>query len=653
LWFVLFLLLVPCAKAQTATGEALPYPTKETPAPVDRGALVAQPKAAPLSVTVALGLRDVDAAEALLRSLNTAGDPQYHKFLSADEFTARFAPTDAEVSKAIAGFAKYSLTAERATATTLTVTGSPAAIERAFNVTLHSYEVPAHGDTPAYTFHAPVGTGKIPAELAGAVSGIAGLDNRPAFHPHNLQGHPALAALHQATPAPSSNTGSTTGNIPGEWTVTDFANYYDVNPLYKKGITGAGTTLAIVTLASFTPSDAFAYWKAVGLKVNPYRIHVVNVDGGPGAPSDDSGSDETTLDVEQSGGIAPGAKIIVYQAPNTGQAFLDAFAAAIESNYADSISTSWGSWEWFYNLENTPVTDPTSGKTVSFAQALHELLLRAAIQGQTFYAASGDGGAYMVNYLEGCEPSTTPNSCSLALSVEIPASDTAMVAAGGTTLAGEQSYCLNSPCTPPYYVVNIPNERVWAWDYLIEFCKVIGYDPVSCGIFPVGSSGGVSIMNQVPWYQSYLPGVQRSQPHQYFVYDDVLYYALPAYYPGRNVPDISFNGDPDTGYQIYYTSSANGFEILTFWGGTSFVAPQLNGVTALFNQECYGRQGLLNYPLYAAAENGGGYYGRNPSFNSIPYGDNWFYRGSYGYNPAVGLGTLNVANFAHYLQEQK
>ena len=78
-------------------------------------------------------------------------------------------------------------------------------------------------------------------------------------------------------------------------------------------------------LASFTPSDAFAYWSAVGLNVNSNRIKIVNIDGGSGAPSDKSGSDETTLDVEQSGGIAPGAKMIVYEAPNTNQGYIDAF----------------------------------------------------------------------------------------------------------------------------------------------------------------------------------------------------------------------------------------------------------------------------------------------------------------------------------------
>jgi hypothetical protein len=71
---------------------------------------------------------------------------------------------------------------------------------------------------------------------------------------------------------------------------------------------------------SFTNSDPFAYWDSLNLNVEANRIKVVKVDGGAGKPSDATGSDETTLDIEQAGGIAPGAKVIVYEAPNTDQA---------------------------------------------------------------------------------------------------------------------------------------------------------------------------------------------------------------------------------------------------------------------------------------------------------------------------------------------
>ena len=630
---VLFLLV---ASAHAATSAA-----------VDRGPLTALAAKTPISMTIALGLPRLSEAEALQQALYTPGDPQFHRFLTAQEFVARFAPTDAEIAKAIAALAKYGLRAEKTTATTLKVTGLPADIERAFSVSLHSYVVPAHDKVAAYTYHAPLSRPAVPSEISLPVAAIVGLDSGPALHPHYLAAPPVISVPRTATPAANS------GNPIGFLTVADFATQYDVQPLYKRGLTGSGSTIGIMTFAAFTPSDAYKYWQAVGLKVSQNRIAIVNVDGGPGAPSDASGSIETTLDVEQAGGIAPGAKVIVYQAPNTNQGFVDLVAKAVDSNSADTLSISWGSWEWLNNLENAPVTDPLTGRTVGATQAIHELLLRAAIQGQAAAAASGDGGAYDVNNDLGClgpYSASVPGSCSLTLSVDYPASDTFMTAAGGTTLPGLQEFCLNAACTPPDYDVNIAHESVWGWDYLEGLCQTLGLTPITCGIFPAGSGGGVSVMFPVPLSQIFLPAVQRSQPNQNFYFQGAgLLYALPAFYPGRNVPDVSFNADPETGYVIYYTSSVSGFGLQPFYGGTSFVAPQLNGVTALLGQYLKRRVGSLNTSLYLLALTGQAYRGSSAPLHAIAYGDNWFYKGSNGYNPAAGLGTLDVANFAQIL----
>ena len=655
-FLILFLglAMLPSATAQHA---ALPYPNAATPKAIDLGELKAQSGTTPISVTIALSLPQLNEAENLLKSLSTPGNPQYHQFLTRDQFVARFAPSNADVAKIIAGLANYGLMVERTSATTLKVTGLPADMERAFSVSLHSYEVPAHGNVAGYTFHAPLTRPTIPAEIAASVAAVVGLDSRPSYHPLTKVAPQALAKARSVRPASS-------GDAFGYLTVLDFAKYYDVDPLYKLGISGAGRTLGIMTLASFTPSDAFAYWKALGLSVNKNRIRIVNVDGGPGAPSDASGSLETTVDVEQSGGVAPGANIIVYQAPNTDEGFVDVFASAIDANSAETLSISWGSWEWFNNLENSPVTDPTTGKTVGITQAVHELLVRAGIQGQTVFAAAGDGGAYDANNDLGCfgpySPSQ-PYSCSLTLSVDYPASDTAITAGGGTTLAGVQDFCLNTACTKTY-AVNVPHERVWGWDYLEGLCAALGApNPIACGIFPGGSGGGVSVSFVEPSYQIGLRGIQLSQPGQIFragegiAEDDEIgsFYALPAHYPGRNVPDISFNADPDTGYIVYYTSSVSGFGIEPGWGGTSFVGPQLNGVSALLGQYLKGsRLGLLNSPLYGLALSGQAYRNPGAPLNVIGYGDNWFYYGRNGYSPAVGLGTLNVAKFAEILRGQ-
>jgi kumamolisin len=664
LMFFLVLGLLSRTMART-THSALPYPTEKTPQAIDRGPLTEG--TTPFSITIALRLRDLDEAEKLLIALHTPGDPQFHQFLTARQFAARFAPTDADVAKIAAALGRYGLTVERTTATTLKVTGLPADMERAFSISLHSYEVPAHDNAPGYTFHAPLTRAIIPAEILPSVAAVVGLDSRPSFRPASRTVPSSLKM------AGSAAQTTTTPDPPGYWTPIDFADYYDVQPLYGRGVTGSGRTMGIISLAAFTPSDAFAYWSAIGLSVNPDRLRIVNVDGGPGAPSDASGSGEPTGDVELAGGVAPGANIIDYQAPNTGQGFIDVIAAAIEANSAETISICWyDPWEWFANLENDPVTDPSTGRTVGFAQAGHELFVRAAIQGQTVFVAAGDGGAYNQNLYNsdfGCSSlpysPSNPNSCNLILDVAYPASDPAITAAGGTTVPAQLEFCGNEACTPPNYDVNIQHERVWGWDYLDGYCETYGLDPIACGIFPVGGGGGVSIMFSEPFYQFGVPGTQLSQPGQVWEVGTAVaaelgspgppccsYYALPAYYRGRNVPDISANADPYTTYVIYYTSSVSGFGIYPNAGGTSAVAPPLNGVAALLGEYLHGRLGLLNFPLYRLALTGQAYRRAYPPLHAIADGDNWFYHGRNGYSPAAGLGTLDVWNFAKFLRSQ-
>jgi subtilase family serine protease len=627
----------------SAQQSGVPYPDAYTPKAVDLGPLVVHAGSTPISVTVVLPLRSLNEAESLMTSIHTPGNSLFHHFLSSSEFASRFGPTPADAANVISQLAAYDLAAKQTSATTLRVTGSPANMERAFAANLHAYQVPAHGNARAYTFHAPLGHASIPSEMTGSVAAVLGLDSRPAFRPHNLIAPKFLRrAPHSARPA-------ATGNAPGFLTVTDFAGLYDVQPLYQRGIKGQGRTLGIVTLASFTPSDAFAYWQALGFTVDPNRFEIVNVDGGPGAPSDESGSMETAIDVEQSGGIAPAAKIVVYQAPNSGQGFVDAFAAAVDSNSADSVSTSWGFWEWSDDLST--VTDPATGQPAGEIQAFHELFLRAAIQGQTLIASSGDSGAYELNGDFGCSPESVLFTCNLLLSVEHPASDPAITAAGGTTLPGSQVFCLDANCAKTYQV-NIPRERVWGWSSLDGLCATIGVsDPIACGIFPAGSGGGVSTLFPRPDYQATMPGLRHSEQHQVYAINGHFISNLPGNYVGRNVPDISFNADPFTGYQVYYTSSHFGFGISPMGGGTSFVAPQLNGVAALVGQSVHGRIGLLNYPLYELAHASKGYKGSQPPLRAISDGDNWFYYGRNAYSQGAGLGTLDVANFAIYLRQ--
>ncbi|MEO9078138.1 MAG: S53 family peptidase, partial [Rhodanobacter sp.] len=477
----------------------------------------------------------------------------------------------------------------------------------------------------------------MPADLSNSVLVASGLSNERQYIPHhtpklrisNLQvKNPPTMLSTQARSTAATNVISS--GIPGQYTVGDVAGFYNINPLYQRGISGKGSTVAIVTLATFDPADAEDYWSAIGLATKPHRITQVHVDGGAGT----DGADETTLDVEQSGGLAPQADIIVYDAPNAGSGFVDAFARAVSDNKADSISTSWGSPEIFsfaaLNVDGASNTDTTDAGDL---RAYHQIFLEAAVQGQSMFAASGDSGAY--DTVRGLGTGDGPSQFSAPLTVDSPASDPYITAAGGTTLPVQFTNAAGK------VVLSIDKESVWGWDYLLPFV------PSKDAVFATGGGGGVSVYWHKPLYQFFTFGTRSSESNQALVYNDptdgpVTYLKLPSHFAGRNVPDISLNADPYTGYLLAFQGG------LYSSGGTSFVAPQLNGITALLRQSTGHRIGLWNPHIYLLQNIFG--YGKWSAFNRVSTGDNWFYAGNGHYNPGAGIGTLNVANLDLFMR---
>jgi len=164
----------------------------------------------------------------------------------------------------------------------------------------------------------------------------------------------------------------------------------------------------------------------------------------------------------------------------------------------------------------------------------------------------------------------------------------------------------------------------------------------------VGGGGGVSVNEDVPKYQKHLAGVKKSAAGQSLIVypnypstegaEDLA--DLPAGFAGRNVPDLSLNADPYTGYLIYF-----GGEMVSGNGGTSFVAPQLNGITAVLSEVAHSRLGLLNPTLYRMSRHVSPNSWFAP-FNDIASGTNLHYHAVGGYDPATGLGSINAANLA-------
>jgi subtilase family serine protease len=474
-------------------------------------------------------------------------------------------------------------------------------------------------------FQKPSCKPKLPTEIKDIVLTIEGLDSQPAFKSHLITSQKSLldpmGETVKATALP--NTTLATG-IPGEYTVGDVANLYNINPLYKQHITGKGRTIGIATLASFDPADAYKYWAGIGLTVDPKRITEIPVDGGAGT----NGADETTLDVQQSGGLAPAAKILVYEAPNTSAGFVDMFYKAVSDNKVDTLSVSWGMGEIFL--------DPDS------LTAYQQAFMQAAAQGIPVFAAAGDAGAFDVNR-NFATPSYSPLN-----SVDHPASDPYITAAGGTTLPVSLEF--------RHGVITVPQERPWGWDYLESYyVKYYGQFIYDHYLFPVGGGGGVSGIFNLPSWQTGLPGVKAtptdfSELYFYPKYTStnpdksgaIDFGGVTPGFAGRNVPDVSLNADPNTGYVV-----CMGGLFSTGSGGTSFVAPQLNGIASLLTQNAGSRLGFLNPQLYRIFSHYG--YGPKSPFHAITTGTNLYWQAGPNYNPASGLGTLDVAALAKLL----
>ncbi|MDE2224766.1 MAG: S8/S53 family peptidase [Xanthomonadaceae bacterium] len=605
------------------------------------------PPSETVSASIILNVTNPQALTNYIQATLTPGDPNYHRFLTVGQFRTRYAPSTQQIMKLVQYLRSFGITIDKIYADNLdiTITGTVAEFNAAFATQLQDHV------KNGKRFHRPVREYSLPSDISGLVLGVAGLDSESGrLHPMLARARPSTLARAQSTaldkypdmvwPASGTATG-----VPGDYTVGDVANFYQVNPLYKAGFSGRGQTVGIMTFANFNITDVEAYWSDIGLKVTPNRITREMVDGGtPVQPN--VGDDETSLDVEQSGGLAPQAKLQVYVAPNTNQAFVDVFYAAASDNIADTLSISWGFAEELDFAAANGGLDMTSQLT-----EIDQALMEAAAQGQSVFTATGDSGAFDV-YRD------IPG-VNAQLSVDYPASDPFITAAGGTTMTGLQEYLGPGGSIIP---INIAQEQVWGWDYLIPLCNAFGLDPVSCGIAYGGGGGGVSSFWSLPYYQQSVAGITLTQPNQPLVCETTFscglfgtsgvppqtVLTLPGGFAGRNVPDLSLNADPETGYVLVdctdFPEPANPGCAATFFGGTSFVAPQLNGITTLVDQASGSRVGFLNPTIYAFQSVLG--YGSDTPFNDITAGDNWFYHGIPGYDNGAGIGTINAANLA-------
>jgi subtilase family serine protease len=572
--------------------------------------------AAELHVTLALEPHNAAALASYAQAVSTPGSSEYGQYLTPAQFARRFGATPAAIAAVRDALLARGLSPGRASVNGLSipVTATASTLDQAFSIKLQRVAIP-DGER-AITASAPPA---VSAAVAPLVQAVIGLDTSSSPQPLALrpgaraQTLIARANPHVATGGPQPCVAaSSAAPSNAAYTADELASAYGFSGLYHAGDEGQGQTIALYELEPDNPSDIATFQSCYGTHAT---VTYVPVDGGAGAGD---GSGEAALDIEDAISLAPKATILVYQAPNSnsngpGSGPYDNFSAIVSQDRAQVVSASWGQCE--------------SMEGAADAHAENALFEEAAAQGQTIVSAAGDDGS------EDCycppDASCGPGTSTFAtqLAVDDPSSQPFVTGVGGTTLSQLG-----------------PRPAETAWNN--------GGNLVSSSLAAPGAGGGgLSSLWSMPSYQS----GSASSLH-----------VLGAPAGGgcgaarcREVPDVSADADPNTGYLVYYNgdgaeSGASGWQGI---GGTSAAAPLWAALFALANASgaCGGTDlGFANPGLYRAAATG---YAAD--FNDVRTGNNDFtgtnggdYAAASGYDLATGLGTPNASSLVPALCAQ-
>jgi len=275
-------------------------------------------------------------------------------------------------------------------ARTVEVSGLPARMGRAFGVDLALYR------TPFGVVRGRSGPVQVPAWLMPSIQGVFGLDTRRQARPH-----------FRILPGSASGELRPAAGPTASFTPPELARLYD----FPANVDGTGQTIALIELGGgFRRSDLRRYFASLGIEPVP-RVAAKSVSGVGNQPTGNprSADGEVDLDIEAAGAVAPGAKIVVYFAPNTTKGFLDAINAAVHdrANDISTISISWGAAE--------------SAWTPRAMNAMNAAFQAANLLGISVFCASGDNGSG-----DGVGDGSAH--------VDFPASSPFAIGCGGTTM---------------------------------------------------------------------------------------------------------------------------------------------------------------------------------------------------------------------------
>ncbi len=590
------------------------------------------------------------ALEAFLRDAHTPGTASYHRWLTPEEFGARFGASDSDM-EAVTGWLEghgFTVVQVRPGRGALEFSGTAGQVRKAFHTEIHRFNVRDAKTGETQTEYANVSDPQIPAALAALVKGISPM--------HSFHAQPLVKVLGK------TNYNQKTHEAKADWSYPatnvyelgpgDFAVQYDIASVYKAGTTGAGENIGILSASNVDLSLVQAYQKLFGL---PANLPTVVVDGND--PGQNGAAIEAYLDVEQSGAVAPGAKVMLYA--SNGSILTDPLITsglrAVDDNLVSVISMSYGTCEAALGA---------SGNALWTG-----VWQEAAAQGISGFVSAGDGGS------AGCDDFDTQDFAEGGLAVNGMGSTPYNVSVGGTdfyysdyaastgTLDAQIAtyWSATTSKTPAVSLLKVAPEQVWNSAFGYNTYNGGVYNPANSTI--VGGSGGSS---SAALYTS----------------SGATGYAKPSWQTGagvpadkvRDLPDVSLyasNGQNYVNYPICanpgdcVNTASTGATIVTSVGGTSASSPSMAGIQALIDQATKSRQGQADYVYYALANK----TLTSKPFRDITVGGNEVpcysgtancelyssgqakgqyaesgYAATTGYDRASGLGTVDVAN---------
>jgi subtilase family serine protease len=311
------------------------------------------------------------------------------------------------------------------------------------------------------------------------------------------------------------------------YTASQVADHYGLDHVFNRGLTGKGQTIVIVDAfgSPTIQADANAFSQAMGLPALDENNFQIVFPGGQPTTTDSGWATETSLDVEWAHAVAPGAKIVLVVAPtneDSDLSFADNYA--VVNRLGNVISNSFGSPEAAF--------DPADG--LALAQLYSNVFELAAATGISVNVATGDSGDFGLG---------TPVGAA-----SIPADSPFATGVGGTSI--------NVPSD------HGPVDSAWGIDVTDLGTLLNPFPTPLISGFLQGGGGGESAVLAKPFFQRQLPG------------------------SGRQLPDVSFLADPQTGAIMVQTvppPAGTGTEFFVV-GGTSLAAPMFAAMWALADE---------------------------------------------------------------------